>query len=1429
MALALSLAMASTLLAAAPITAAAADATTRLANLTVNYQANPLAIDREKVRFGWQMDSDAIGLEQSSYRIVVTRGAPGGSQVWDSGNVHSGLATGVRYGGPELALETRYYWTVAVTDNYGRSHVSEPGYFETGTSFSGATWILPIKSLQNDANDPLTDDHKKAGNTYNVPNAEVQGELLAQFGFAPSTTGWERTAAATGALSSGNLNNYAALGGNPLMRAEVALDRPDAVSATLYMTGLGNYEAYVNGGKAMMTDPQGNPMEPILAPGASDYRLFTNYQAYDVTDLVLAHSDKVVLAAKMDKGYYAGRVASSNFNPSDNFGTNVATTGRPWRLPGSTNSSRTLALLGKLVVTYANGTTQVIGTDAANWKSIAGPVVFNDYYMGEFLDANRAQELAGWNDVGFDDSGWYAVTDKGMVQQGASFVERDFASAFALSGSKLEPNNGAIASFNESMTQYPIGAFKFSPDQIVRPTDEQFLASIEERETGALLAPTAEFFTINQRGSVSKSPVSHANDRGAFASPITLGYGEVLAVDFGQNLSGTVQMDVSGPKDTIIKVRHAEMVNDNVALRTTGLSVNGGPDAPEFSLYYGAMRGWDGQTSYYKMSDEPRQTWRPDTVYNGFQHAEISVETPGSTITIYGLASMVITSAHNRTGRIETNNAMINRMIENGFWGQVSNWSTIPTDCNQRTERAGWTGDAQIISNAAMFNFDALPFYDAYMEMIDQNGKNYGWTYGAIMPAGWGATQYTQTASGWADSGIVIPWQAFQKSGDTFLIDRNWESMEGYVDRIYGNGPDGNNGTFTLSGATIRRQHTYVTNQYGDWLAFKGANLTYVSAVYQIYTTVLMRKMAEAVGNAAAAEKFASRYDELKTNFLKPPVLVEVAVSGTNRYGVERVDGGFVYDEATAAWVTEVLGKPDRTNVSPLEAQRASGDLMSAGTRQGSVDDIMDNAQTALVWALHLGLYKDEAHRQHLVDSLLANIANEGRLLRNEPEYSLGVGFLGVNMLLPVATNVGGYELAYKAVQQDRVPGWMAPVRNLATTWWERWNSFDVTFGFGPSSMNSFNHFSYGCVNEWFYEYVLGLKPVETSPGYKQIVLQPTIDTADYSDVDNFELAIEPITRAEGHYDSLYGRIESAWTAQDGKLATYKFKIPANTSATLYLPVDAAAMEGFENIPGVFFKGMATNNGIEVAEFDVLSGGFEFEDVDGKIVASRAAGYVSGATFVGVRPDAGRVSFGPGAAVGYTFMADELDAANLIELTFTVDGGMVGAGMEGGGMLGGAAAKIEALNGFEVFEGLRWTELGDGMWQGSVILGTFSGVTKSGAMDVASIAFDPLALGDAALTLTSASVYGIDIVGGVAQSVRRPSALSPAAATARVYSIYDIDGDDKVDLADLSLAFYHYLAREGDADWEAAKVADVNGDGVVNMLDLVSIYANFVG
>ena len=404
---------------------------------------------------------------------------------------------------------------------------------------------------------------------------------------------------------------------------------------------------------------------------------------------------------------------------------------------------------------------------------------------------------------------------------------------------------------------------------------------------------------------------------------------------------------------------------------------------------------------------------------------------------------------------------------------------------------------------------------------------------------------------------------------------------------------------------------------YGDWVSFQGAHINYVNLVFQIYTTILMRDMAQIIGNTDAVAKYAGRYEELKEIFLRPPVIVEVPATnpgrpytgGNNPEGKVRIDGGFVYDAETAAkW------------------GRQNGDLMSYGPVTANAATFADNAQTALVWALKCGLYRDEAHRQHLINRLIENIRNEGRLFRpNFVENTLSVGFLGVNALLPVTSDAGYANVAYDLLMQEAMPGWMYSVISGATTSWELWNSYSWELGFGPSGMNSFNHFSYGCVNEWMYEYMAGVKKNPTVPAHKKFILQPTPDsnfnrTTTIGD-GNAVITIgdgtrvrmvngRRINRVKFFYDSSYGRIVSKWTAPKGRIETYETVVPANTSATLYLPV--SEVRGTPNVPqGVVYKGTSIHNGLNVAVFELSSGGYNFTVSDMGVINVRfAKGYV---------------------------------------------------------------------------------------------------------------------------------------------------------------------------------------------------------------------------
>lgn len=216
---------------------------------------------------------------------------------------------------------------------------------------------------------------------------------------------------------------------------------------------------------------------------------------------------------------------------------------------------------------------------------------------------------------------------------------------------------------------------------------------------------------------------------------------------------------------------------------------------------------------------------------------------------------------------------------------------------------------------------------------------------------------------------------------------------------------------------------------------------------------------------------------------------------------------------------------------------------------------------------------------------------------KNYGKNTLSVGFLGSNIIALVLTDIGRSDVSYDLLLNNEMPSCLFEVKAGATTIWERWNSYSLGIGFGDSEMNSFNHFAYGSVAEWMYRYMAGIRSDENEPGFKHIILQPTLDTGEkYNDE-------ERINHVNGSYDSYYGLIKSEWYSADGELTSYYAEIPANTTATLYRPVPKG-IDSMDNIEGLTFNGITERNEYKAAEIMMESGGYKFNIINGTINAS---------------------------------------------------------------------------------------------------------------------------------------------------------------------------------------------------------------------------------
>ena len=191
--------------------------------------------------------------------------------------------------------------------------------------------------------------------------------------------------------------------------------------------------------------------------------------------------------------------------------------------------------------------------------------------------------------------------------------------------------------------------------------------------------------------------------------------------------------------------------------------------------------------------------------------------------------------------------------------------------------------------------------------------------------------------------------------------------------------------------------------------------------------------------------------------------------------------------------------------------------------------------QTAYCMALSFDLLIAAQRKQaeaHLIERIKAD------------NYHLTSGFLGIPILLPTLTDMGRSDIAYRMIQNTTYPSWGYSIEQGATTIWERWNSYSKDRGFGDVKMNSFNHYSLGACGEWMFRSMLGIET--DGAGFKKITMKPELG--------------EGITWAKGHYDSIQGRIGSDWKIEN-KTFHWNITVPANTTATVYVPTkDAAAV-----------------------------------------------------------------------------------------------------------------------------------------------------------------------------------------------------------------------------------------------------------------------------
>jgi len=316
--------------------------------------------------------------------------------------------------------------------------------------------------------------------------------------------------------------------------------------------------------------------------------------------------------------------------------------------------------------------------------------------------------------------------------------------------------------------------------------------------------------------------------------------------DLGQNMVGRVRLKVSGPRGTTITIRHGEMLN------------------PDGSLYTENLRSARA-TDHYTLKGEGIEIYEPRFTFHGFRYVEISGfpgRPPRDLVT-----GVVIHSDTPPAGTFECSNPLVNRLQHNIVWGQKGNFVDIPTDCPQRDERLGWTGDAQVFIRTATFNMDVAAFFTRWQhDLADAQYPS-----GAIPPVAPNvlSSDHKEEFPGgpaWEDAFIICPWTIYLCYGDKRLLEVHYQALTRFVDYL------------------VRRHKTLASDAqseypaelgFGDWLAQDGSTdrrgatpRELIGTAFLAHSTRLMARTAAILGRTGDAEKYTRLYQEARRTFI---------------------------------------------------------------------------------------------------------------------------------------------------------------------------------------------------------------------------------------------------------------------------------------------------------------------------------------------------------------------------------------------------------------------------------------------------------------------------------------------------------------------------------------------------------------------------------
>jgi alpha-L-rhamnosidase len=827
---------------------------------------DPLGVDVPQPRFSWEWTSAGKNKRQTAWQILVSEDVASPAKdsavdVWDSGKMTGDATNQIHYGGRPLKPFTYYYWSVRVWDEQGKpSAWSAAAKFSTG-ALSGSDWTA---QWIGDADVPITKENRyyphlgyfsdyayrpfaekwvviDLGETQAVDEvrlypADRKGKLFplhfkVEIADAPDFIGAK--------IIAGELNDEIREQTSPFVAklsapvegryAKLTVTKLPSVKKDVYEYGLSEIELLYRGKNLTLNRPV----------QVSDEKIEYNW----------GDGDCKWLSSLLTDGYY--KATPGNYYAN---------------IPPSPLLRREIHIGKK--IRHALYHTSALGIYEAY---INGKKVGKQFLAPEWTD--------------YDHHVQYQTHDvTAMLQKGANVLGVMLADGWYSGTRWSHPGRGGYGSLARKFIGQLVIYYEDGTSETVG-TDRTWKYLAQGPVTQVTTFGGEEYdakndpkgwerpgFDDSQWSAPAVYPDVNANLCGQLNEPIAvISEHKALSVrkagerkyifDLGQNIVGWCRLTLPYNPGQTLTFRYGEVLNDDGTLYTENLR--------------GAR-----QTDVYHPGTEKRIDYEPRFTYHGFRFVEVDGLTqapqPGN------IRGKMIASSSPEVGTFVTSDKDINRLWENIRWTQWGNMISVPTDCPQRDEREGWTGDAQVFSQTAIYNLDMAGFYTKWMRDIRDDQLPDG-RLPDISPND-GEWLAFYNAPGWADAGVIIPWRMYQNYSDTVLLSRQYDTMKRFIDFIHRRNPD----LLWRFG----RGH-----MYGDWLngntiisddypktGGQVPNDVY-STIYFAYSTGILAKTAKLLGKESDCAYYSALADRIKQAFADAYLSPDGKIEGDTQAG----------------------------------------------------------------------------------------------------------------------------------------------------------------------------------------------------------------------------------------------------------------------------------------------------------------------------------------------------------------------------------------------------------------------------------------------------------------------------------------------------------------------------------------------------------------